>query len=48
MHALIIEHDAITAMMIEDELRDLGFSSVAIASTEGQAIAAVAEHCPGL
>jgi two-component system, response regulator PdtaR len=48
MHALIIEHDAITAMMIEDELRDLGFSSVAIASTEGQAIAAVAEHCPDL
>jgi DNA-binding response OmpR family regulator len=48
MHALIIEHDAITAMMIGDELRALGFSSFSTASTEGQAIAAVAEHCPDL
>jgi hypothetical protein len=27
MHALIMEDDAITAMLIEDELRDLGYSS---------------------
>jgi len=48
MHALVIEDDAITAMLIDDELRDLGFSSVDIASTESEAIAAVAQRCPDL
>jgi CheY-like chemotaxis protein len=48
MHALVIEDDAITAMMIEDELRDLGYSSVNTASTEQEAIEAVARRCPDL
>ena len=48
MHALVIEDDAITAMLMEDELRDLGFVSVDIASTEQEAIEAVARKCPDL
>lgn len=48
MHALVIEDDAVTAMLIEDELRDLGFTSVDIASTEHEAILAVAQRCPDL
>jgi DNA-binding response OmpR family regulator len=48
MHALVIEDDAVTAMMIEDELRDLGFTSVDLAATEEEAIAAVARHRPDL
>lgn len=48
MHALVIEDDTIIAMMIEDELRDLGFKTVDIASTENEAIVAVAKRCPDL
>ena len=48
MHALVIEDDAITAMFIEDELRDLGYSTVDTVSTEQEAIAAVAKRCPDL
>lgn len=48
MHALVIEDDAITAMLIEDELRDFGFTSVDVASTEEEAIQSVAKRCPDL
>lgn len=48
MHALIIEDNAITAMMIEDELKDLGFTSVDTAVSEQEAIAADARRCPDL
>lgn len=48
MHALVIEDDQITAMLIEDELRDLGFKSVELASTEHEALAAVSRRCPDL
>lgn len=48
MHALVIEDDAVTAMLIEDELRDLGFTSVDLAATEEEAILAVARRCPDL
>lgn len=48
MHALVIEDDAITAMLIEDELRDLGFRSVDVASSEEDAIRSVARRCPNL
>lgn len=48
MHALIIEDDAVIAMLIEDELRDLGFSSVDCAASESEAIEAVARRCPDL
>src|SRR6185312_10360608 len=48
MHALIIEDDVITAILIEDELRDLGYSSFDTASTEQEAIEAVGRRCPDL
>lgn len=48
MHALVIEDDAVTAMLIEDELRDYGFRSVDVASSEEQAIQSVAKRCPDL
>jgi CheY-like chemotaxis protein len=48
MHALVIEDDAVTAMLIEVELRDLGFAAVDLAATEEEAISAVARHCPDL
>ena len=48
MHVLVIEDDAITAMLIEDELREFGFTSVDVASTEEEAIHSVAQRCPDL
>lgn len=48
MHALVIEDDGLTALFIEDELRDLGFTSVDIAATEEAAVAAVATRAPDL
>ena len=46
-HALVIEDVPIIAMMIQDELAELGFS-VAVAATESQAIALADAHCPDL
>lgn len=48
MHALVIEDDAIIAMLIEDELREIGFKSVDVASTEEEAIEAVSRKGPDL
>ena len=48
MHALVIEDNEMTAMLIEYELRDLGFTSVDTASTEEEAIEAVAIRSPDL
>lgn len=48
MHALIIEDEPITAMLIEDQLRALGYASVDFAVTEAEAVAAAARHCPDL
>lgn len=48
MRALVIEDDAIIAMLIEDELRDLGFSSVDVATTEDEAVLAVTRRRPDL
>lgn len=48
MHALIIEDEFLTAQLIEDRLRDLGFTSFAFAMDEEEAIAAAAERCPDL
>jgi|tagenome__1003787_1003787.scaffolds.fasta_scaffold20976684_4 CheY-like chemotaxis protein len=48
MRALIIEDDAVIAMSIEDELRDLGYSSIEIAVTEEEAIQAAAKAQPDL
>jgi CheY-like chemotaxis protein len=48
MHALIIEDEYLTAQLIEDRLRDLGFTSFACAMDENEAVGAAAEHCPDL
>lgn len=48
MHALIIEQDMWITLMIEDVLRDLGYSSFAHASSPEAAAAAAAERCPDL
>lgn len=48
MHALIIEDEFLTAQLIEDRLRDLGFTSFAFAMDEEEAIAAASERCPDL
>lgn len=48
MHALVIEDDRVTAMLIEDELRELGFDSTETASTAEEAIAAMNRRCPDL
>lgn len=48
MHALIIEDEFLTRQLIEDRLRDLGFTSFAFAMDEEEAIAAASERCPNL
>jgi CheY-like chemotaxis protein len=45
MHALIIEPQAFTACVIEDVLRDIGYTSFAFAVGADDAVAA-AEACP--
>jgi CheY-like chemotaxis protein len=48
MHALIIEQDMWIILMIEDVLRDLGYTGFAHASSPEAAIAAATERCPDL
>lgn len=48
MHALIIEDEPMIAMVIEDTLRDLGFTTFDIASSPATAIEAAALRCPDL
>src|SRR5687767_11073440 len=48
MHALIIEQDAWIVFMIEDVLRELGYTSFSVALTREAALAAANEHCPDL
>ena len=48
MHALIIEDEPLIAMLIEDHLRARGFTSVAFAVTEAEAVIAAAKRCPDL
>jgi len=48
MHALIIEQDSWITLMIEDVLRDLGFSSFAFAASPEAALASAGQHCPDL
>jgi DNA-binding response OmpR family regulator len=48
MHALIIEQDTWITMMIEDALRDLGYTSFAFAASTDAAIAAARIRCPDL
>ena len=48
MHALIIEDEPITAMLIEDQLRALGYASIDFAVTEAEAVAAARQRRPDL
>jgi CheY-like chemotaxis protein len=48
MHALIIEDEPIIAMLIEDQLRTLGYTSVDFAVTEAEAVASAGRRCPDL
>ncbi len=48
LHALIIEQDTWIILMIEDVLRDLGYSSFAVASSLEAAVAAANLRCPDL
>ena len=48
MHALIIEDDSLIAMLIEEMLRPIGYTSFAFAASAGAAVAAAADRCPDL
>lgn len=48
MHALIIEDEPFIALMIEDHLRRLGFTSFDFAETEAEAVTAARSRCPDL
>lgn len=48
MHALIIEDEALVAILIEEHLRDRGYTSFDLAATEAEAVAAAKARCPDL
>lgn len=48
MHALIIEDEPLVALLIEDHLRANGYTSIAFAVTEEEAVAAARRRCPDL
>ena len=48
MHALIIEQDTWIIFMIEDVLRELGYTSFAVASSREAAVEAAKARCPDL
>ena len=48
MHALVIEDQFLIATLIEDELRELGYTSVEIVDREADAVAAAMRRCPDL
>jgi len=48
MRALIIEPQIFTSFMIEDALRDAGYTSIAVARTEEEALAAAEAEPPDL
>ena len=48
MRALIIEDEALIAMLIEHELHALGYNHFVVAKDEKQPLAAVRRHCPDL
>jgi CheY-like chemotaxis protein len=48
MHALIIEDEPLIALLIEDHLRANGYTSVAFAVTQAEAVAAARTRCPDL
>ncbi|HEV7661122.1 MAG TPA: response regulator [Allosphingosinicella sp.] len=48
MHALIIEDEPLIALLIEDQLRAIGYLSIDFAVTEADAVAAAQRRCPDL
>jgi DNA-binding response OmpR family regulator len=48
MHALIIEDEPSISLLIEEELRDLGFTSFDISTSEDEAIRLAAHTSPNL
>jgi CheY-like chemotaxis protein len=48
MHALIIEDEPLVAMVIENMLRDHGYTSFAFAVSADEAVAAALGKCPDL
>ena len=48
MHALIIEDEPLIAVLIEDLLRSVGYTSVDFAVTEAEAVAMAEERRPDL
>lgn len=48
MRALIIEPQIFTSFMIEDALRDAGFTSIAVAASEEEAVACAEAEPPDL
>lgn len=48
MRALIIEPQIFTSFMIEDALRDAGYTSIALATTEEEAVASAEAYPPDL
>ena len=48
MHALIIDAHPLISMMLEDELREMGFASCAVAATQDAAVAAAIRLQPDL
>jgi CheY-like chemotaxis protein len=48
MHALIIEDQFVVATLIEDELRELGYTSIQVVDTQAEAITAAEAKCPDL
>lgn len=46
MHALIIEDEPLVAATIETELRDLGYSSTSVVTSEADALASAERHPP--
>ena len=48
MRALIIEPQIFTSFMIEDALRDAGFTSITLATTEEEAVACAEAEPPDL
>jgi CheY-like chemotaxis protein len=48
MHALIIEDEPMIALLIEDQLRSLGYTSLDFAATEAEAVALAESRRPDL
>ncbi len=48
MHALIIEDEVLVAILIEDYLRERGYTSFDLVATEEEAVSAAKARCPDL